>query len=100
MITAPRVRLEQLNVAHADDFGAALAGIYEHSPWVAGAVAEQRPFASLASLHDPMAAALRAPPPAQRLALIRLHPDLRRKAPRARPCTAESASEHGRAAVG
>jgi 2-oxo-4-hydroxy-4-carboxy-5-ureidoimidazoline decarboxylase len=99
MIIATSVRLEQLNAAHADDFVAALAGIYEHSPWVAGAVAGQRPFASLASLNDAMAAAVRAAPPAQRLALIELHPDLAGKAARAGNVTAESKSEQGGAGL-
>src|SRR5258708_18813657 len=99
MITATSVRLEQLNAAHPDDFVAALAGIYEPSPWVAGAVAGQRPFASLASLNDAMAAAVRAAPPAQRLALIELHPDLAGKAARAGNVTAESKSEQGGAGL-
>src|SRR5882762_6648542 len=99
MITATSVRLEQLNAAHADDFVAALAGIYEHSPWVAGAVAGQRPFASLASLNDAMAAAVRAAPPAQRLALIERHPDLAGKAARTGDITAESKSEQGGAGL-
>jgi 2-oxo-4-hydroxy-4-carboxy-5-ureidoimidazoline decarboxylase len=33
-MTPTRALLEQLNAASADDFVAALAGIYEHSPWV------------------------------------------------------------------
>jgi 2-oxo-4-hydroxy-4-carboxy-5-ureidoimidazoline decarboxylase len=99
MTTATSVRLEQLNVAPADDFVAALAGIYEHSPWVAGAVAGQRPFASLVSLNDAMAAAVRAAPPAQRLALIELHPDLAGKAARAGNVTAASKSEQGGAGL-
>src|SRR6266481_2870574 len=99
MITEPSVRLEQLNVAHPDDFVAALADIYEHSPWVAGAVAGQRPFAVLASLNDAMAAAVRAAPPAQRLALIELHPDLAGKAARTGHITAESKSEQGGAGL-
>src|SRR5260221_4555210 len=70
MITATSIRLEQLNVAHADDFVAALAGIYEHSPWVAAAVAGQRPVAGPASLNDAMAAAVRAPAPPPHPALI------------------------------
>src|SRR5258708_30806428 len=74
MITATSVRLEQLNAAHADDFVAALAGIYEHSPWVAGAVAGQRPFASLASLNDAMAAAGPAAPPLPTLPLVQIPP--------------------------
>jgi 2-oxo-4-hydroxy-4-carboxy-5-ureidoimidazoline decarboxylase len=99
MIAATSVRLEQLNIAPADDFVAALAGIYEHSPWVAGAVAGQRPFASLASLNDAMAAAVRAAPPAQRLSLIELHPDLGGKAARSGDITAESKSEQGGAGL-
>src|SRR5258705_12116108 len=95
MITEPSVRLEQLNVAHPDDFVAALADIYEHSPWVAGAVAGQRPFAVLASLHDAMAAAVRAAPAAPRPAPIRIHPDLPGKASRTGTITARSKSEKG-----
>jgi len=95
MITAMSVRLEQLNAANTDDFVAALAGIYERSPWVAAAVVGQRPFESLASLNAAMAAAVRAAPPAQRLALIELHPDLAGKAARAGEMTAESKSEQG-----
>jgi 2-oxo-4-hydroxy-4-carboxy-5-ureidoimidazoline decarboxylase len=99
MVIATSVHLEQLNVAPTDDFVAALAGVYEHSPWVAGAVAGQRPFASLASLNDAMAAAVRAAPSAQRLALIELHPDLAGKAARTGVITAESKSEQGGAGL-
>jgi 2-oxo-4-hydroxy-4-carboxy-5-ureidoimidazoline decarboxylase len=99
MITATSLRLEQLNAAPTDDFVAALADIYEHSPWVAGAVAGQRPFASLASLNDAMVAAVRAAPPAQKLALIERHPDLAGKAARAGHITAESQSEQGGAGL-
>jgi 2-oxo-4-hydroxy-4-carboxy-5-ureidoimidazoline decarboxylase len=94
-LTAIRMRLEQLNAAPADDFVAALAGICEHSPWVAAAVAGQRPFGSLASLNAAVAAAVRAAPPARRLALIEAHPDLAGKAARAGDITAESKSEQG-----
>jgi 2-oxo-4-hydroxy-4-carboxy-5-ureidoimidazoline decarboxylase len=99
MITAMSVRLEQLNAANTDHFVAALASIYEHSPWVAAAVAGQRPFESLASLNAAMAAAVRAAPAARRLALIELHPDLAGKAAHADDITAESKSEQGGAGL-
>jgi 2-oxo-4-hydroxy-4-carboxy-5-ureidoimidazoline decarboxylase len=99
MITAMSVPLEQLNAANMDDFVATLGSVYEHSPWVAAAVAGQRPFASLASLNAAMAAAVRAAPPAQRLALIELHPDLAGKGVRAGDITAESKSEQGGAGL-
>jgi 2-oxo-4-hydroxy-4-carboxy-5-ureidoimidazoline decarboxylase len=99
MITTMSVPLEQLNAAHTDDFVAMLGSVYEHSPWVAAAVVGQRPFASLASLNAAMTAAVRAAPPAQRLALIELHPDLAGKAARAGDITAESKSEQGGAGL-
>ncbi len=94
-MTTAGVHLEHLNAASADDFVATLATIYEHSPWVAAAVAGQRPFASLASLNAAMVSAVRAAPLAQRLALIKLHPDLAGKAERAGAMTAESKAEQG-----
>lgn len=93
------VPLEQLNAASTDDFVATLASVYEHSPWVAEAIAGQRPFASLASLHAAMVAAVRAAPPARRLALIELHPDLAGKAVRTDDITAASKSEQGGAGL-
>jgi 2-oxo-4-hydroxy-4-carboxy-5-ureidoimidazoline decarboxylase len=98
-LTAASVPLEQLNAASAEDFAAALGGVYEHSPWVAAAVAGQRPFGSLAALNAAMAAAVRAAPPARRLALIEGHPDLAGKAARAGEMTAESTSEQGGAGL-
>jgi 2-oxo-4-hydroxy-4-carboxy-5-ureidoimidazoline decarboxylase len=99
MITATGVSLEHLNAASAHDFVAALGGVYERSPWVAAAVAGQRPFATLASLSAAMAAAVRAAPPEQRRALIELHPDLAGRALRSGNLTAESKSEQGGAGL-
>lgn len=99
MMTATGVPLDHLNTVDADDFVSTLAGIYERSPWVAAAVVGQRPFATLASLNAAMAAAVRAAPPEQRLALIELHPDLAGKAVRRGDVTAESKSEQGGAGL-
>jgi len=94
-----RLHLEHLNAASEGDFVASLAGVYEHSPWVAAAVAGQRPFANLASLHAAMTRALYAAPAATRLALIEGHPDLAGKAARAGDMTVESKSEQGGAGL-
>jgi 2-oxo-4-hydroxy-4-carboxy-5-ureidoimidazoline decarboxylase len=93
------VHLEELNAANTDDFIAALAGIYENSPWVAAAIAGQRPFANLASLDAAMAVAVRTAPTVQRLALIKFHPDLAGKAARAGEMTEESKSEQNEAGL-
>ena len=87
------VSLESLNAADEAGFVAALGNIYEHAPWVAQAVCGQRPFSTLAGLHDAMMAAVRAAPADRRLALIKGHPDLADKAARAGLLTADSKAE-------
>ena len=86
-------RLETLNVASPDAFVTALANVIEYSPWIAAAAAKARPFATLADLRDGLMAAVAAAPPAQRLALIRAHPDLANKTQRAAGLTADSVAE-------
>ena len=49
---AMHTTLTQLNAMSADAFVATLAGIFEHSPWVAEAVAGERPFPGIDALHD------------------------------------------------
>lgn len=88
-----RTTLDALNGAATRDFVAALANVFEHSPWVAEAVADARPFASLAALRDALVAALERASDSQKLALIRAHPDLANKLQRAAGLTAESTSE-------
>jgi 2-oxo-4-hydroxy-4-carboxy-5-ureidoimidazoline decarboxylase len=87
------VTLDQLNVCEPHQFVAALGGIYEHSPWVAEAVAAKRPFASLAVLHDAMSAVVRAAGDESKRALLNAHPDLAGKAARADTLTADSKDE-------
>src|SRR3979411_21325 len=87
------VSLESLNTTDAAGFVAALGDIYEHAPWVAQAAYGQRPFGTLAALHDAMTSAVRAAPPEQQLALIKGHPDLVGKAARAGTMTSESKAE-------
>jgi len=70
------VTLEALNAAAPAEFVATLAGIFEHSPWVAEGAAGARPFASRATLLDAMVAVVLAAPRPQKLGLIRAHPDL------------------------
>ena len=66
----------ELNALEPAGFTDALGAIFEHSPWVAAAVAHQRPFSSLTTLHAAMCSAMRAAPRDQQLELIRAHPEL------------------------
>ena len=72
--------LQQLNAASAEAFVSLLEGVYEHSPWIAAAAAEARPFASLAHLKYGLASVVREAPRAAQLALLRAHPELAGKA--------------------
>jgi 2-oxo-4-hydroxy-4-carboxy-5-ureidoimidazoline decarboxylase len=78
-------------------FVALLASVFEHSPWVADAAWERGPFVSVDHLHAAMVAAVGAAPRAQRLALIRAHPDLGAGADP--PLTTESTGEQAAAGL-
>ncbi|MBI3284427.1 MAG: 2-oxo-4-hydroxy-4-carboxy-5-ureidoimidazoline decarboxylase [Burkholderiales bacterium] len=91
--------MEEVNRMAPAVFVAALGGIFEHSPWVAEKVVHLRPFASVAALHAAMADALRAAGEAQRLALIRAHPELAGKAAVRGELTAESGREQSGAGL-
>jgi 2-oxo-4-hydroxy-4-carboxy-5-ureidoimidazoline decarboxylase len=86
-------KLSDLNACGKDDFVAALANIFEHSPWIAEQAASSRPFAGVKPLFAAMKAAVDRAPPELRLALIKAHPDLANKTQRAAGLTAESSDE-------
>lgn len=85
--------LSNLNALSAEDFVGLLGGVYEHSPWVAEAVASQRPFADRDDLIAAMRAVVEAASDEQKLTLIRAHPDLAGKLARSGALTEESKRE-------
>jgi len=85
--------LAELNACSKDDFVAALANIFEYSPWIAEQAALMRPFSGVGPLFEAMKAAVDRAPPQLRLALIKAHPDLANKTQRAAGLTAESHAE-------
>jgi len=85
--------LDDLNAMDADDFVAALDGIFEHASWVAQAAAAGRPFATVTALHEGLMAAVRARPADDQIAFVSGHPDLAGKAARAGDMAAASVSE-------
>jgi OHCU decarboxylase len=87
------IRLDQINRADRAAFVAALGGVFEHSPWVAEAAYDARPFARVTDLHAAMVdATMHADADAQ-LALIRAHPELAGKAAVRGELTAASSIE-------
>jgi beta-ureidopropionase / N-carbamoyl-L-amino-acid hydrolase len=87
------IALERLNSISAQDFVAALASIFEHSPWVPERVAAARPFASVIALHQAMSAAVLEAEEALQLTLIRAHPELAGRAALRGDVTSASTSE-------
>ncbi len=87
--------LDQLNALPPENFVNALIGVFEHAPWVAEAVAPQRPFFTVTALHDALMQAVRAAPPEECVAFLRGHPALSPKALADPGLTSESRSEQG-----
>jgi 2-oxo-4-hydroxy-4-carboxy-5-ureidoimidazoline decarboxylase len=88
-----QIKLADLNICSKDDFVAALANIFEYSPWIAEQAAGARPFSGVRALFEAMKAAVDRAQADLRLALIKAHPDLANKTQRAAGLTAESAAE-------
>jgi len=85
--------LSELNGCSKDDFVAALANIFEYSPWIAEQAAAARPFAGVKVLFAAMKDVVDRAPPEQLMTLIKGHPDLADKTQRAAGLTAESTHE-------
>ena len=86
-------KLSDLNAASNDDFIAKLGNIFEYSPWIAEQAATSRPFAGVNALFAAMKQVVDTASAEQRLALIKVHPDLANKTQRAAGLTAESNAE-------
>ena len=67
------MRLATVNALDREAFVALLGGIFEHSPWVAAAAWDARPFASTDALHAAMVAAVDRAGEARQLELLRVH---------------------------
>ncbi|MFD1007973.1 MULTISPECIES: 2-oxo-4-hydroxy-4-carboxy-5-ureidoimidazoline decarboxylase [Oceanisphaera] len=85
-----------------DEFVAAFADVYEHSPWVAEQAFDQGLTAeddNIAQLHSRMAAVMSNADKQAQLALINAHPDLAGKAAQRGELTASSTSEQAGAGI-
>ena len=85
--------LDELNSAPLPQAKAMLAGLYEHSDWIAERALAERPFKSLAQLQFAMCRVLDAAGREAQLALLRAHPELAGKGLVVSSLTAESRHE-------
>ncbi|NHN87414.1 2-oxo-4-hydroxy-4-carboxy-5-ureidoimidazoline decarboxylase [Acetobacter conturbans] len=70
---------EQVNALKQDAFTDLFGALYEHSPWIARAVWEHRPFADGAALLVAFQDTVAKAPEEAQMALIREHPELARR---------------------
>jgi len=91
--------LADVNAMDEAGFTQALGFVFELSPWVVTRAHAAQPFASREALHAAMMAVLEDAPDADRLALIRAHPELAGKAAIAKTLTVDSQSEQASAGL-
>ena len=87
------ISLAELNALPTHEFILKLAGIFEHSPWVAQRVVTARPFDSRQHLLEAMRTIVEKATVEEQLALIRAHPKLKVSGRAREELTAASSSE-------
>lgn len=98
-MSAPPLILADLNRMNRTGFATTLGFAFELSPWVVERAYDAAPFDSVEGLHAAMMAVLEAAPEADKLSLIRAHPELAGKAAIAKTLTAESNAEQASAGL-
>ncbi len=88
-----RLTIAALNSLDGAAFERQLGHVFEHAPWVARQATARRPFTSRDELHRAMLDVIAGASDAERLALLRGHPDLAGKAAIAGELTADSRRE-------
>ena len=96
-MTPSRLSVAALAALDQPAFTAALAEIYERSPWIVERSWPQRPFASRAALARALEQTLDAASDAEKLALLRAHPELAGAAARRGELTDDSRREQASA---
>jgi OHCU decarboxylase len=86
--------IEELNLLDRAGFVEAVGWLFEHSPWVAERVWDARPFTGLDALHTAMTEQVERATFAERLALLKSHPDLGTRA-RLSPASTEEQAGAG-----
>lgn len=94
-----RLSLATINALDPADFEAGLGHVCEHAPWVARRAARRRPFGSRDELHRAVIETIADASEAERLGVLRQHPELAGKAAIAGDLTVESRREQSSAGL-
>jgi OHCU decarboxylase len=96
----PRFTLAQINAFPGEEFVRVVGPVFEHSPWIAEAGWQKRPFPDLEHLHAALMDVVRESGEAKQVQLIQAHPDLVGRAALAGTLTPESNREQAGAGLG
>ena len=96
---AKSITLSQLNYGNDTEFLAAVGDVFEHSPWLVNRAAKQRPFETRTALISALLDTMNTATDEEKLALIRAHPDLARKAARSGSLSHHSTQEQASAGL-
>lgn len=91
--------LDDLNRHTPSEFSAAFGAVYEHSPWIAERAFSRRPFATRLDLQLALVGVVQGASEAEKLALIRAHPELAGKEAEAGALTEASTREQAQAGL-
>jgi 2-oxo-4-hydroxy-4-carboxy-5-ureidoimidazoline decarboxylase len=84
--------LSELNGLDQAAFVRLVGPVFEHSPWIAQAAWPRRPFGDLAAMHQELCRVVADAKEAEKLGLIRAHPDLAARSALTQASAAEQAS--------
>lgn len=88
-----KTAIAKINTLDRNEFVELLGALYEHSPWAAEKAFSGKPFANERELGSALAAAVDTASEAERIALVRAHPELAGEKLRAKALTDSSMSE-------
>jgi OHCU decarboxylase len=94
-----RRSLPEINSLSRGDFTGFIGPVFEHSPWIAEAAWDKKPFAGLEHLHRTLCETVNHAGTDKQLALIRAHPDLVGRIALAGGLTKESTKEQAGAGL-
>ena len=99
-MAALKYSIAQLNSLSREEFVRVVGPVFEHSPWIAEATWDQRPFASVDVLHEALCETVARAAEMKQVQLIEAHPDLVGRAALAGTLTPESNREQASAGLG
>src|SRR5580692_12146807 len=94
-----QIAISELNKMEQGEFVRIVGPVFEHSPWIAEAAWNRRPFTSASNLHGTLCEVVKKSGEEKQLALIRAHPDLVGRAALAGTLTRESTGEQASAGL-